>query len=262
MTSLPRHARAQQFFGETSDYFATNTNEVTYETSFYPSSTDTNSSEESTSMTNTNEVYADPLLSSDGGFSSGPSFDSGGMISGSSLGSFGTFSFGGGGGGLPLDGGIQAQNQATVTITTQTGNLANTFTDGDAGWFNAGSDLGFYAKSTGAKQAAAWQSLTTSGAGNSGTSRSLQVGDEFRITASITRAFGQVGLSLKCLRCHGQQLCESNEQHEALHQHRQLRLVVCRRPFGGHNGELQLQPQRKHLPRLRVSYFYHFGDHG
>lgn len=85
----------------------------------------------------------------------------------------------------------------TVTITNQTGNLVTTFTDGTSGWFNASStELGFYAKDSGAKQAVAWQSLTTTGAGNSGTSRSLQVGDEFRLTARITRPYGQVGFSL------------------------------------------------------------------
>ena len=90
-----------------------------------------------------------------------------------------------------------ANSQNVVTITNQTGNLVTSFTDGDAGWFNSSNtQLGFYAKSTGLKQAAAWQSLTITGAGNSGTSRSLQVGDEFRITARTTRAFGQVGFSL------------------------------------------------------------------
>jgi len=88
-------------------------------------------------------------------------------------------------------------SQTVVTVTNQTGNLVATFTDGDAGWFNASSTrLGFYAKSTGAKQAVAWQALNTSGSGTGGTSRSLQVGDEFRITARTTRAFGQVGFSL------------------------------------------------------------------
>ncbi len=82
-----------------------------------------------------------------------------------------------------------------VDYTTQASNLEATFTDGDAGWYNAGTDLGFYAKATGLKQAAAWMDLTTSGL-TTGDVRSLQVGDEFRITSSITRALGQVGFSL------------------------------------------------------------------
>lgn len=141
------------------------------------------------STTNTNEFLVNPYTS----------FGSGSLLgSGGSSGPFGTLSLGGSGGGLPLgDEGGTFTSQVTRTITTQTGNLVATFTDGDAGWYNASAtDLGFYAKASGAKQAVAWQSLTTTGAGNSGTSRSLQTGDEFRMTISITRAFGQVGFSL------------------------------------------------------------------
>jgi hypothetical protein len=82
------------------------------------------------------------------------------------------------------------------TITLQTGALDATFTNGTAGWFNSGSELGFYAKETGSKQAAAWMDFTTTGNGTSGSNRSLQIGDTFSITPRITRAFGQVGFSL------------------------------------------------------------------
>jgi hypothetical protein len=82
------------------------------------------------------------------------------------------------------------------TITLQTGALDATFTNGNAGWFNSGSDLGFYAKESGNQQAASWMDFTTTGNGTTGSSRSLQIGDVFSITPRITRAFGQVGFSL------------------------------------------------------------------
>ena len=94
--------------------------------------------------------------------------------------------------------------QTVVTVTNQTGNLVATFTDGNAGWFNStATRLGFYAKESGLKQAVAWQALNTTGSGTGGTSRSLQVGDEFRITSRITRAFGEVGISLNATQSTG-----------------------------------------------------------
>jgi autotransporter-associated beta strand protein len=142
------------------------------------------------STTNTNEYFPDPYF---GTFTSSES-----LFGDDSSGMFGTLSFGGSSGGLPLDGGIEAQNQAVVTLSMREASFPTTFFNG-GGYFNQGTDeLGMYANVGGSlKQAAAWSNFGTSGLNGSGASlRSLQVGDVFRITVSATRAFGQIGFSL------------------------------------------------------------------
>ncbi|MBF6640274.1 autotransporter-associated beta strand repeat-containing protein, partial [Flavobacterium sp. J49] len=87
-------------------------------------------------------------------------------------------------------------SQTTVTYVMQTGNFPVTFNDG-GGFFNPSSDnMGMWANSFGTpKQAAAWRTFKTTG-NNTGSNRSLQVGDTFVITVACTRAFGQIGFSL------------------------------------------------------------------
>jgi len=195
MTSLPREARGQEFFGETSDYFATNTNDVTYDTSFYPSSTDTNSTESSGSTTNTNEVYTDPLLSSGGGFTSTSSLDSGGTLSGSSFGSFGTLSLGGGGGGVPLDdGGSFTSQAATGTYTTNSTQSwsqdSGMRTPGGAGWTISQYSFGGLTYQ-GQVNGGYFSTGTTIG---SGTSESLRVGQTFMIRMGGEDDSGRTGI--------------------------------------------------------------------
>lgn len=88
-----------------------------------------------------------------------------------------------------------AKGQVTYTL----GNTGyyTLFTDGTAGAFaNAGTtELGMYAKSTGAKQVVAWRKFKTAG-DNTGNDRNLQPGDLVTITVSATSAVGCIGLSL------------------------------------------------------------------
>jgi autotransporter-associated beta strand protein len=85
----------------------------------------------------------------------------------------------------------------TVTYTLgNTGQYSANFTD-SAGYFsNANStELGMWANGGGAKEVAVWRDFKTAG-DNTGSARSLQVGDTFTITVSATSAFGGIGFSL------------------------------------------------------------------
>lgn len=82
---------------------------------------------------------------------------------------------------------------ATVTFVQQDANYPTQFNDG-GDFFNGAAELGMWANS-GNKNTAAWRTFKTAG-DNTGSSRSLQVGDVFKITVSATRAFGQIGFSL------------------------------------------------------------------
>jgi autotransporter-associated beta strand protein len=143
------------------------------------------------STTNTNDYFPDPYF---GTFGLGEA-----LLNDNSAETFGTLSLGGGGGGLPLDGGpLEVSNQAvkTVTYVQQTGNLANTFTAGTAGAYNqTATEIGMYANSSGAKEVAVWRDFKTAG-DNTGSARSLQVGDVFTITVSATAAIGNMGFSI------------------------------------------------------------------
>jgi len=84
-----------------------------------------------------------------------------------------------------------------VTYTLVTPLIYDKFTDGGDIFNNAsGAELGMWANSGGTnKQVVAWRALKTAG-DNSGSNRSLQVGDVFSITVSATSAFGVMGFSL------------------------------------------------------------------
>jgi hypothetical protein len=63
-------------------------------------------------------------------------------------------------------------------------------------FFNQGStELAMWANQN-ANQTVAWRDFKTTGDNSGATARSLQIGDEFSITVSCTRAFGQIGFSL------------------------------------------------------------------
>jgi hypothetical protein len=84
---------------------------------------------------------------------------------------------------------------ATVTYVQQPGNLADTFAVSGGVFDQSGTELGMYANGGGAKQVVAWRDFKTAG-DNTGSARSLQIGDVFTITVSATSAFGGMGFSL------------------------------------------------------------------
>ena len=70
------------------------------------------------------------------------------------------------------------------------------FTVGTAGAFNQGtSQVGMYANGGATKQVVAWRTLKTAG-DNTGSNRSIQVGDEFRISVSANTVVGEMGFAL------------------------------------------------------------------
>jgi len=82
----------------------------------------------------------------------------------------------------------------TLNLTMQDAQFPTQFNSG-GDFYNSGStELGMWANNS-AKQTVAWRNFNTAG-DNSGSSRALQIGDEFSITVRCTRAFGQIGFSL------------------------------------------------------------------
>jgi autotransporter-associated beta strand protein len=154
------------------------------------------------STTNTNEVYFDPYLT---GFSFTDFSDDG-----SSTESFGTLSFGGSGGGLPLDDGIEAQNQATVTylirpLSMNSSHTVNTSGDAFAGTFPSSEDteLGQFANQNNSSVAvgvASFRELTTDGT-SGGTDRTMRVGDSMTINSYVnpdgSNPSGSLGITFK-----------------------------------------------------------------
>jgi len=91
---------------------------------------------------------------------------------------------------------LQVQSQTTVTYTQQTGNYYTTFVGGTAGHFNQGTfQLGQYANG-GAKQVISFRKFRTDGSGSNTCDRAMQVGDQFVVTLSATRAYGRIGFAL------------------------------------------------------------------
>ncbi len=87
--------------------------------------------------------------------------------------------------------------QTTVNYIEQTGyyTAGTVFTSGTSGVFNQNAfQMGMYSHGT-SPQVVAWRQFQTNGT-NSGSARSLKVGDVFTITLSATRAFGQMGFAL------------------------------------------------------------------
>ncbi|MEY3157992.1 MAG: hypothetical protein RLZZ121_1045, partial [Bacteroidota bacterium] len=85
---------------------------------------------------------------------------------------------------------------AQVTYTLGTTSYYDKFTDGGDIFENAsGAELGMWANTGSNKRVVAWRALKTAG-DNSGSNRSLQVGDVFSITVSATSARGVMGFSL------------------------------------------------------------------
>jgi autotransporter-associated beta strand protein len=153
------------------------------------------------STTNTNEYFPDPYFLTFG--------SSGSLFEDDSSETFGTLSLGGTGGGLPLDGGIEASNQASETYTMQTGSF-NAFQEEKnnnppyAGTYNnSASELAQYANGgsfNNTPGAAAFRTFTISGVDETAAARPLQIGDTFTITGFVgsnPSAGGYIGISFR-----------------------------------------------------------------
>ena len=88
----------------------------------------------------------------------------------------------------------ESWGQASLTLSCQDAFFPTQFNSGGDFFNQSASVLGMWANQ-GAKQTVAWRNFKTAG-DDSGSNRSLQIGDEFTITISCTRAFGQIGFSL------------------------------------------------------------------
>jgi autotransporter-associated beta strand protein len=90
-------------------------------------------------------------------------------------------------------------SQTTTTYSMRSTNFYDTFTSVDAGIYNEGSyQVGTYANGGGAKQFAAWRKFRTDASGTATSDRAMQVGDQFVVTLSATRAYGRIGFALLC----------------------------------------------------------------
>lgn len=88
-------------------------------------------------------------------------------------------------------------SQVTTTYTQQVANYYGNWTTGTAGSGNTGSyQVNMYASGVGTKQVVRWRKLRTDASGSSTSDRAMQVGDEFVIRLSATRAYGKIGFAL------------------------------------------------------------------
>ena len=88
----------------------------------------------------------------------------------------------------------QMYSQVTVNYVQQTGNYDEAFDDGGAAFNENAYQMGMWAN-TGNKKTVRWRDFDTDGI-NSGSARSLQVGDEFRISVSAHNVVGEMGFAL------------------------------------------------------------------
>ena len=90
----------------------------------------------------------------------------------------------------------QAAHAGTsVSYTQQQIDYPTAFTDNGGVYNPNGTQLGMWAHGGGNKQSVVWRTFKTAG-DNTGSARTLQVGDVFTIGVSATRAYGQIGFSL------------------------------------------------------------------
>lgn len=87
--------------------------------------------------------------------------------------------------------------QTTVTYPQRIANYYSNWTTGTAGAFDQGSfQVGMYANGGGTKQVVSWRKFRTDASGSSTSDRAMQVGDQFVVRISATRAFGKMGFAL------------------------------------------------------------------
>jgi autotransporter-associated beta strand protein len=93
--------------------------------------------------------------------------------------------------------GLSASAQTTVTYPQQVGNYYSNWTTGTAGAFNQGAfQVGMFANGGGTKQVVSWRKFRTDASGSATSDRAMQVGDQFVVRISATRAFGKMGFAL------------------------------------------------------------------
>ena len=86
--------------------------------------------------------------------------------------------------------------QTTVTYTQQVANYYSNFNSG-ATFGNQGAyQVVMTAHVAAPKQVVAWRKFRTDASGTNTSDRSMQIGDQFVVTLSATRAYGQIGFSL------------------------------------------------------------------
>jgi len=88
-------------------------------------------------------------------------------------------------------------SQTSLTYSQRIANYYTGYNSGSSGIFNQGTyQVGMYANSSGDKQSVYWRKFRTNADGTATSNRSLQIGDEFVVTLSCTRAYGQIGFAL------------------------------------------------------------------
>lgn len=92
---------------------------------------------------------------------------------------------------------ISAFAQTTVTYPQRIANYYSNWTTGTAGAFDQGSfQVGMFANGGGTKQVVSWRKFRTDASGSSSSDRAMQIGDQFVVRISATRAFGKMGFAL------------------------------------------------------------------
>ncbi|UAY51599.1 autotransporter-associated beta strand repeat-containing protein [Ferruginibacter albus] len=93
---------------------------------------------------------------------------------------------------------VNSSAQTTLSYSHNSGYYSN-YVDGTAGIFTqtANVQIGQYANTSGNKRIFSYRKFQTAG-DNTGTNRSLQVGDSVIIAGSFCRAYGKIGMSLLC----------------------------------------------------------------
>lgn len=91
-----------------------------------------------------------------------------------------------------------AFSQVTTVYPQQIANYYTTWNAGTAGAFNQGGfQVGMFANGVpNPKQVVSWRKFRTDASGTNTSDRAMQVGDEFVVTLSATRAFGKIGFAL------------------------------------------------------------------
>jgi len=87
--------------------------------------------------------------------------------------------------------------QTTVSLSQRISHYEQIYTTGTAGAFDQGSyQMGMYANNSSTKQVVCWRKFRINGNDNTSSYRSLQVGDEFRISLSANTVVGEMGFAL------------------------------------------------------------------
>ena len=92
---------------------------------------------------------------------------------------------------------ISFSQSTSVTYGQQTSNYNSLYYNNGGDFYSTPTQLGLWANGAGtASQVVAWRPFTTDGSITPANKRSLQIGDQFVISGSFTRAYGRIGISL------------------------------------------------------------------